>query len=644
VSRLSGFTDEQTRALTAELAKLRAELLRPTDPIVDRRERATVRPQPGDVVRVQGGQAVVLPHARAARGASVTLLIEDSTPDVVVTADSGEVNGAQTVALATTGRYEFTSSGRDWWGAGGVVTPTPPAAPVDAQYVLGAADAELPNGAVATDSAEVDVTVTPGGTATWALRDGSVGLARLEDIPDQTVLGNNSGSDGPPEPVTVHEELDWVGGDVRWRFDGVDDRATIANTASLDIATATTPFTFACRLQSTSPTGGLLMGKKSRATLNSPGADLSISAGKIGLIIGGGGAALILVQTNASFSDGADHTIMGVFGGAGAASVVIYVDGVAQATTTFSNTLGAASPSNSVATVLGNSSDLTVPFDGILFHCAQWNAALTAPDAVAVHNGGVPPDLLALSSAPNLVGWWKLDGADATGANGILDYSTGNHPATAAGGLAPSGATGSMLVRNTAVWQLLPPAPIGRVLTARGVTSLPSFEQPSISMVNRLVANVAATNATTNLSCGSFTVPANNFSTGLSFDLEGQYVFVHTAATTPTITHELVVGGTVLQTLVVTPDATAATFQGRVRGTVVCRSTGSSGAFMGSMWVDANYPTGYAAGVVGTTGTSTGARDTTTALAVELRVRMTTAVASNTLTVIMGYVQRSLSL
>lgn len=51
--------------------------------------------------------------------------------------------------------------------SGGVVAAPGVAAPADAQYVLGAADVDLPNGLVATDSSSIDVT-TGAGTISWA--------------------------------------------------------------------------------------------------------------------------------------------------------------------------------------------------------------------------------------------------------------------------------------------------------------------------------------------------------------------------------------------------------------------------------------------------------------------------------------------
>lgn len=198
MARLSGFTDEQSRALLAELARLKTELQRPDDPVVDRRERSTVRPQPGEVVRVQGGQTVVLPHARAARGRSVTLLVEDATPAVVVTADSGRVNTATAETLTTTGRYVYTASGRDWWGA----PPVGGVAPDDAEYVLGAADPDLPNGRVATDSAEVDAVLTTPGVISWVLNAASVAFSKLADLTGLSVLGRAANSTGVMAAIT----------------------------------------------------------------------------------------------------------------------------------------------------------------------------------------------------------------------------------------------------------------------------------------------------------------------------------------------------------------------------------------------------------------------------------------------------------
>lgn len=152
-----------------------------------------------------------------------------------------------------------------------------------------------------------------------------------------------------------------------------------------------------------------------------------------------------------------------------------------------------------------------------------------------------------------------------------------------------------------------------------------------------------ATNATTNLSCGgSFTMPAGSCRVGTLYRLTGHYVFVHTAAATPTITHELLINGTVIAaaTLVLTPVNTAATFDGEIVGHIRIQTIGAGGTCLASTRAASNYPALYPNAILGSTGTATTAIDTTVSRSIELRIRMTTAVASNTLSVIQGYIER----
>jgi hypothetical protein len=154
-----------------------------------------------------------------------------------------------------------------------------------------------------------------------------------------------------------------------------------------------------------------------------------------------------------------------------------------------------------------------------------------------------------------------------------------------------------------------------------------------------ITANAAATNATTNLSCtGSQTLPANSSSVGSTLKAEGWYSYLHTAAATPTLTAELVVNAAVVATAILTPVSAAATFAGTVQAVLTIRTTGAGGTAIAQV----QFVETHAAvnSVDGSVVTATFAIDTTVARTVELRIRMTTAVASNTLTVTNGFIVR----
>jgi hypothetical protein len=153
-------------------------------------------------------------------------------------------------------------------------------------------------------------------------------------------------------------------------------------------------------------------------------------------------------------------------------------------------------------------------------------------------------------------------------------------------------------------------------------------------------ASAAQTNSTTNITVTSVAPSANSWEAGTVWKLQGFFTYLHTAAATPTITVELLIGGVVAQTVESTPASSAGTFGARVEGTIVCRTTGAGGTAMASLLLLADFGTNLGNTVMASHDNTTSALNTTGAVTLLLRVRMTTAVASNTLTVIEGYATR----
>jgi hypothetical protein len=79
----------------------------------------------------------------------------------------------------------------------------PAAAALDAEYLLGASHGSLPNGRVATDSAEIDADLTVANVVSWALRTASVALAKLQDLTGLSVLGRAATSAGVMSAITA---------------------------------------------------------------------------------------------------------------------------------------------------------------------------------------------------------------------------------------------------------------------------------------------------------------------------------------------------------------------------------------------------------------------------------------------------------
>lgn len=152
--------------------------------------------------------------------------------------------------------------------------------------------------------------------------------------------------------------------------------------------------------------------------------------------------------------------------------------------------------------------------------------------------------------------------------------------------------------------------------------------------------NPTATNATTNLSLGgSYSVPANTARQGTIYQPHGHYVFDHTAAVTPTLIFETLINGVVVDTITLTPVASAGTYSGWFTATIRFLTVGAGGTAMVS-WIQGNTFESGLDQITPSFTTTTVAVNTTLARTIETRMRMGSAVASNTLTVIQGWIAR----
>lgn len=159
-------------------------------------------------------------------------------------------------------------------------------------------------------------------------------------------------------------------------------------------------------------------------------------------------------------------------------------------------------------------------------------------------------------------------------------------------------------------------------------------------------ASTTLTNSASNISSGTYLMLANGWNVGTTFRAYIEWVFVHTAAATPTLTLELLVGGAVAASHVITPQSIADTYVGRAFMHTRCVTTGAGGTQMATIRVADQSPADGASGsslhrdVGGNTATTTVALDTTVNANIEARIRMTTAVASNSLTLTQAYIER----
>lgn len=146
-------------------------------------------PRQGDTIIAK------LPKASAENfGQTVSISLESPNGTLRVSAQAPDtINGVRATNYSSATLITLQSNGVDQWVSVAALPSTSPGgAALDAEYLLGSADANLPNAAVATDTAEVDFAYTAGGTATWTLIDGSIVPTRLQPDDAREVLRTNA--------------------------------------------------------------------------------------------------------------------------------------------------------------------------------------------------------------------------------------------------------------------------------------------------------------------------------------------------------------------------------------------------------------------------------------------------------------------
>lgn len=159
----------------------------------------------GDLVRMAApatGARLILPEPLPGRvGDRVTLASEAAVGAVTVEVVDGTINGQDTLAYpAAVYTAEFVLTPDGWFSAAGAVASS---AVLDAEFVVGAAHATLPNGRVATDSTEVDAVLTTPNVITWALNLASIAFSKLVDLAGLSILGRSANSTGVMAAITA---------------------------------------------------------------------------------------------------------------------------------------------------------------------------------------------------------------------------------------------------------------------------------------------------------------------------------------------------------------------------------------------------------------------------------------------------------
>jgi len=207
-------------------------------------------------------------------------------------------------------------------------------------------------------------------------------------------------------------------------------------------------------------------------------------------------------------------------------------------------------------------------------------------------------------------------------------YTTLTFPNTIAIGEVPYGSAANV-ISNLAV------GTAGQVFTSNA-SAAPSWK--TLGGVASIVANRAATNATTVLVGTTYTLPANTATAGTVLRLRCNYRFVKTVGP-PTLTCNLNVGGASVASFVITSTSSATTSGGYIEGYVTIRTTGAGGTLMSSLNGNNDHGSNVANQNAQLTNIATSAINTTAANVISLDMRMTTAVAGNTLTIAQGWVE-----
>lgn len=158
-----------------------------------------------------------------------------------------------------------------------------------------------------------------------------------------------------------------------------------------------------------------------------------------------------------------------------------------------------------------------------------------------------------------------------------------------------------------------------------------------------LLGNTPTATDTTNLSVGAVTVAGNTTAIGTTYIANLSVEFIHTASATPTLTIEWVYGGAVVCTRVLTVTAVAGTYtlwiEGYFRHTTIGAASSARVSIRSVCTAGATVPD-----QIGDTTATPAALNTTISRTLECRVRMTTTVASNSITLHQGVLQRLINL
>jgi hypothetical protein len=180
----------------------------------------------------------------------------------------------------------------------------------------------------------------------------------------------------------------------------------------------------------------------------------------------------------------------------------------------------------------------------------------------------------------------------------------------------------------------------GQVLTSAGSSAPPTWANTTGVVLALVDTAPSLTASFSNLSCGSYLIPGNTAQLGTTYRLTSIIQFTHTAAATPTITVELVIAGNVMQSVVMVPLSTAGTYDGKIEAVFRFSAVGASASGIATISISNDFGSVLSSWNGGNGSAFIVGLNTTIGVSIELRTRMTTGVASNTLQLLQAYVER----
>jgi len=205
------------------------------------------------------------------------------------------------------------------------------------------------------------------------------------------------------------------------RFDGVNEYVTMGNVLGFE---RTDPFSVSVWIKYTP--NGSDMWLVSKKDTGQPGWNLGI--GPTGFIkfelFNTYPTNWMQAYVAISFGDDVWHHVVATWDGdvsPGRAGANIYVDGIAQSLVGASDTLTGSIVNTTDLEIGARETGTAGNFEGVIDQVAVYARELTAIEAAALYNNGVPIDVTAAIDRTDLVGYWRMgegDGNPSTLANG----------------------------------------------------------------------------------------------------------------------------------------------------------------------------------------------------------------------------------